>query len=118
MTSEGQQTGTNLRDLLIKLEEFKTVVNQHNCVDHHCQISEVICEKLSQFTANIINLADSNELKFYKLSEEIAVVYFQLKQVDQSRLDHNMVEIFFSYFKAEITQSDHYLYQVSQNMVT
>ena len=118
MTSEGQQLiNSNLKNILLKLEEVKSLVKQHDCVDHQCQINEMICKRLSEFTTAINNLADSNELKFYKLCEEISVVYFQLKQMDQVQLDQNILEVFFSYFKTEITQSDHYHYQVSQNMV-
>ncbi len=117
MESYGQFANSKLKNILLKLDEVKAIVKQHSCIDHQCIINETICQRLSQFTTDITALADSNELKYYKLCEEISVVYFHLKQLDPIQLDQNILEVFFSYFKSEITQSDHYHYQVSQNMV-
>lgn len=102
----GDSNNSNLRNLLVKLENFK------NTVDNNDLNNEYISDTLSDITNKIIHLLDNDELKYYKLTEEIAVTYFKLK--NDSSLD---LLVLFNFFKAEITNSDYFLYQVSQNMM-
>ncbi len=105
-TESGDSNNSNLRNLLVKLENFK------NTVDNNDLNNEYISDTLSDITNKIINLLDNDELKYYKLTEEIAVTYSKLK--NETSLD---LLVLFNFFKAEITNSDYFLYQVSQNMV-
>ncbi|MBP9743566.1 MAG: hypothetical protein KBD37_09430 [Burkholderiales bacterium] len=107
---------SNLKTLLLKLEDFKIRISEQHCLTQH-KINLIIISKLSELTTKITSLSDSEELKYYKLTEEIAVAYFQLKSNEQVLIDHNIIQIVFDYFKNEITSSDHYAYQISQNMV-
>lgn len=105
-TESADNNNSNLRNLLLKLEDFK------NTIDNNDLNNEYISDTLSDIINKIINLLDNDELKYYKLTEEIAVTYFKLK--NETSLD---LLALFNFFKAEITNSDYFLYQVSQKMV-
>ena len=56
---------SNLKNLLLKLEEFKARISEQNCLTPH-KINLIITAKLSELTTKITNLPDSEELKYYK----------------------------------------------------
>jgi hypothetical protein len=114
-SSQDQEKASKLKDLLLKLENYKTDILQKNNFNNNCQSNQLLFKQLSSITNRITDLPDSNDLKAYKLTEEISVTYFQLRL--NLSLDKRLITSLFDNFKTEITNSDHYLYQVSQNMV-